>query len=745
MPRSAHTRPRESSSWPVWAGPLTVFLITLLVYLPSLRGQLIWNDVDYVTKPALRSLAGLWRIWFDIGSTEQYYPLLHSFFWLQQWVFGEAPFGYHLVNVLLHATCAALLVLVVRRLFSEVSGRAATPLAAGPTENRGGEGTRRPTGDTIALLAGLIFAVHPVYVESVAWISEQKNTFSLLWYLLAGFAYLRWQDARGRAGAVPQPGSKSDRKIIAAEAPPQPDLWWRQPGYWLATFFFLLAILSKSLTATLPAVLLVLTWWRTGRWWDRSTWVPFVPWVVCGAAMGGITGWVEHHFIGAQGDDFALGVIERGVLAGRVIWFYLGKYAWPVDLIFIYPRWTVDLGVWWQWLFPAAAVGLLVWFWTMRARTRGPLAGLLIFVGTLVPTIGFFNVFAFKFSYVADHWNYLPSVALAVAAAWGAVALAERFGGRAGSSSRPGSKDRGKAEAVPQPGSKSAIAADAPRQPYLKIASAAVLVVLAALSWRQCAGYRDMETFYRTILRDNPDCWLALNNMGLLEKERGHPQAAVDYLERTLQLRPKDPEPENNLGTALQNLGRNREAIPHFEAAIRKWPIYANAYYNLGNALFNEGRVAEAAKSFAESVRLQPTQTGARHNLGVALLQLGQTDAAIAQFQEALAVRPDYPEAHHSLGSTLVQRGRPEEALPHLRAAAQLRPNSADWQLELAIALTNARQLPEAIASFRRAQALRPDSSEVHLKFAAALLLAGNESEALEQNREGRRLRDLGR
>jgi tetratricopeptide (TPR) repeat protein len=686
MPRSANTRPRESQSWPAWAGPSLAFVAALLVYLPSLRGGFIWNDVDYVTKPALRSLAGLGRIWFEVGSTEQYYPLLHSFFWLQQWVFGDAPLGYHVVNVLLHAGCAALLVLVVRRLFA--GGR----------------------GGAVALLAGLIFAVHPVYVESVAWISEQKNTFSLLWYLLAGWVYLRWIE---NVAGVPSPRDRIPGEGTRTTSNP----FWLHTRYWLATFLFILAILAKSLTATLPAVLLVLTWWRHGRIEWRRDVLPLLPWIVAGGAMGVFTGRVEHDLIGAQGEDFALGVIERGVLAGRVIWFYLGKYAWPAELIFIYPRWTVDTGVWWQWLFPAAALGLLGWCWSLRRRTRGPLAGLLVFVGTLVPTIGFFNVYAFKFSYVADHWNYLPSVALAVVAAWGAVWLAERLAGGGAGGGRTG----------------------------LIAASAGGLLVLAVLTWQQCAGYRDMETFYRTILRQNPDCWLAQNNMGLLELGRNRPQEAVGYFERTLRYRPKDPEPENNLGAALQRLGRNADAIPHFEAAIRKWPLYANAYYNLGNAQFNEGRPTEAARSFAESVRLQPSQTGARHNLGVALLQLGRTDEAIAQFGGALAIRPDYPEAHHSLGLTLSKVGRLPESLPHLREAVRLRPDSTDWMLDLAAALTGAQQLPEAITVFERARSLRPDSSEIRLKFAVTLMMAGRDSEALAQNAEGKRLRDLGR
>ncbi len=626
--------PAASSSRSPLLAPALAFFAAVLVYLPSLRGEFIWNDPDYVTQPALASLGGLWRIWTELGATEQYYPLLHTFFWVQQRVFHYDPMGYHAVNVLLHAACAALLVLVVRRLFSEVPGRAGTSLPAGSNDSRGGEGTRRPTEDAIPLLAGLIFAVHPVYVESVAWISEQKNTFSLLWYLLAGFAYLRWQDARGRAEAVPQPGSKSDRKIIAAEAPPQPDLWWRQPGYWLATFFFLLAILSKSVTATLPGVLMVLAWWRTGRL-ERSAWVPLVPWVVCGAVMGGLTGWVEHHIIGAYGDDFALGAIGRGVLAGRVIWFYLGKYAWPVNLIFIYPHWTVDPGLCWQWLFPGAAVGLLVVLWKIRCRARGPLAGYLIFVGSLVPTLGFFNVYAFKFSYVADHWNYLPSLALAVMAAWGAVALAERLGGRGASSSQPGSKDRGRAEAVPQPGSKSDIAAEAPPQPYLKIAAGALLLLLAALSVWQIRGYQNIEVFYQTILRRNPDSWLAAHNLGGIRQKAGRPAEAVPYYEQALRARPQLTEALNDLGGVLQRMGRRDEAIARYEQAVHWAPADPDFHRNLGASLASVGRLDEAMVQLRRAIELKPAAPDLHRLLAQALFEAGRMTEAQAERAEA--------------------------------------------------------------------------------------------------------------
>ena len=576
--------PAANRPW-LWLLPA---LAAVLVYLPSLPGEFIWNDPDYVTKPELATLAGLGRIWTELGATEQYYPLLHSFFWIQQKVFHYDPLGYHGVNVLLHAACAALLALVVARLFASGDRR------VGGSEDRKsepqilGSSDPRSAANAIALLAGLIFAVHPVYVESVAWISEQKNTFSLFWYLLAGLVYLRWQAADGRVGSTSRPY-----------------LWWKSPGYWLATFFFLLAILSKSVTATLPCALMVVAWWRTGRL-ERGTWGPLLPWVLFGLLAGAVTGWVEHHFIGARGDDFALNLLERGLLAGRVIWFYLGKYAWPADLIFIYPRWTVDAGVWWQWLYPVAAVGLLGALWQIRGRTRGPLAGYLIFVGSLVPTLGFFNVYAFKFSYVADHWNYLPSLALAVVAAWGTVTLAERVGGRAGSSS----------------------------QPYFRIASAALLLLLAALSARQTRGYQNLEIFYQTILRRNPDCWLAAHNLGGLRLDTGRYAEAVPYYEQALRVRPQLTEALNNLGGVLQRLGRREEAIARFQEALRWAPNDPDFHRNLGGALASVGRFDEAVLRLRRAVELKPTDADLHRLLAQALFEAGRPAEAAVERAE---------------------------------------------------------------------------------------------------------------
>src|ERR1035438_2583719 len=321
------------------AGMALIVLAAFAAYAPVFQAGFIWNDSDYVTAPALRSWSGLWRIWSQVGATEQYYPFLHTAFWVEHRLWGDAPLGYHLLNVALHATSAVLLLVLLRRM--RIPG---------------------------AWLAAMVFALHPVCVESVAWISEQKNTLSTVFYLAAAIRYLDFADLR-------------------------------RPGrYFLASLFFVLAVLSKTVTATLPAALLVLAWWRHGSLSLRRDVAPLLPWFVFGAGAGLFSGWVEQHFVGAEGSAFALNGLERLLLASRAVWFYAAKLIWPADLIFFYPRWTItsdSLAAY------GALLGVLALFIALVAlvrRSRSPLAGALFFVGTLFPTLGFFNVPALIFS-----------------------------------------------------------------------------------------------------------------------------------------------------------------------------------------------------------------------------------------------------------------------------------------------------------------------------------------------------------
>jgi hypothetical protein len=351
----------------------------LVAYQPSINGGLLWDDDAHITRPELQSLGGLYRIWFELGATQQYYPLLHSAFWLEHKLWGDAVVGYHLANILEHSLAVVLVYLILQRL--EVPG---------------------------ALLAAGIFGLHPVMVESVAWISEQKNTLSAVFYLSAMLAYLK----------------RGSGKAVGGGAPSE---FGRDKYYWLSLFLFVLGLLTKTVTATLPAALLVIFWWQRGTLSWRRDVLPLVPFFALGAVAGIATAWVERRLIGAEGVEFDLSLIDRGLLAGRVILFYLSKLFWPGNLMFIYPHWSIDADQWWLWVFPIATLTVTAVLWAVRKRWRGPLAGWMFFCGTLFPVLGFLNVYPFRYSYVADHFQYLASLGIIVPVAAALTLTCERL------------------------------------------------------------------------------------------------------------------------------------------------------------------------------------------------------------------------------------------------------------------------------------------------------------------------------
>ena len=639
-----------------WGGWALIFLAVFAAYWPALRGGPLWDDDAHLTGPALQSLHGLGRIWSEVGATQQYYPVLHTAFWLEHRLWGDATPGYHLLNCLLHASAACLFATALTRL-----------------------GVVR----TWAWFAGLVFALHPVCVESVAWISEQKNTLSAGFYLLAALAYLRWRGEEGAAGAAGRPGL-----------------------YGGATLLFLLALLSKSVTATLPAALLVAQWWRHGRLSWRRDVVPLLPWFALGAAAGLFTAWVERRYIGAQGAAFDLGLVGRCLLAGRAAWFYFGKLLWPAPLVFIYPHWQVSAAAGWQYLFPVAALALAAALWRGRKRGRAPLAALLFFAGTLFPALGFFNVYPFVFSYVADHFQYLASL--------GVIALVAAGGG-------------------------AACAAAWPRSASL--AGVAVVGVLGTLTWRQCRIYRDAATLYRATIASNPAAWLAHNNLGVVLFSSGRiPEAIAEYRE-TARLRPDYADAYLNLGLALAATGRADEAIVAEETALRLKPDLAKAHGALGAALARRGRLNEAMAQYQEALRFSPDTPETYNDLGIAELAAGRPSEAIASYGTALRLRPGFAEAHNNLGIALAGAGRTDEAMAHYQEALRLQPDFADAHLNLGIALVAARRLPEAITQYQDAGRLRPGNAELCLNLGNLLGEAGRFPEAIRQFEEALRLR----
>ena len=647
---------------------LAIFGAVLLAYLPSIKGGLLWDDAAHLTAPALQTWHGLGRIWFQVGATQQYYPVLHSAFWLEHRLWGDAVLGYHLLNIGLHATAACLFALILARIQPEAGGRG---------------GWFRTEW-----LAAAVFALHPVCVESVAWISEQKNTLSLVFYLLAALAYLRFD--RDRKGG----------------------------RYALALGLFVLALLTKSVTATLPGALLLVLFWRHGRLSWRRDVVPLLPWFMVGAGAGLFTAWVEQNYIGARGQAYDLNLIQRCFLAGRVVWFYLGKLVWPADLTFIYPRWQV--GSDWRWslgcLGLAATVSAL---WQMRRWSRAPLIALLFFVGSLFPALGFFNVYPFIFSYVADHWQYLPCLGIIALATESAAGLAQRLVQRFS-------------------GVRRIVAGCA-----CAAAVGSGLAVLFVITWRQCGLYRDVETLYAGTLAQNPGCWMAHNNLGEHLSDTGSLPAAIAHFEQAIRLKPDCADAHNNLGNALSKIpGRSAEAISELETALRLEPGMAQAHSNLGWVLVNTpGRLTEGIAHLQTALQLNPDYTKTHNSLGLALAKIpGRLPEAISEYEAALRLDPNYAEARNNLGNALVAAGRPSEAIVQLEWARRIHPDDPKIYYNLGTALARVDRTPEAIAAFERALQIQPDNPEAHNNLGNVLTRLGRGPEAVAHYRAALRL-----
>jgi len=496
--------------------------LAFLVYAPALNGRFLWDDDAHVTRPELRSVEGLRRIWFEPGATQQYYPLLHSAFWIEHRLWGDQVLGYHAVNVFLHATSATLLLLILWKL-----------------------------GIEPGWLAAALFVVHPVSVESVAWISELKNTLSLTFLLASLCLYLDFDRDR------------------------------RTSRYLAAFALFVLGLLTKTVVATLPGVILVVLWWQRGRLSWRRDIAPLAPWFALAAAAGFVTAAIERSMLGADGAAFNWSMGERLVLAGRAAWFYLGQLLWPSRLLFVYPRWELTAA--WPWpLAPLGAAAVLLACFVLRLRWRAPLAVALIYLGTLFPALGFVNVYPFVFSFVADHFAYVPSIVVIVAVA----SAVWRW---------PLARSRWLQRSI----------------------AAGAIALLAVLAWRQCTVYADAETLYRTTLEANPSCYLCLNNLGTLAVERGDTNAAIEQFDAALRVQPQAAETHNNLANLLMQRGDTTQAIEHYRRSLASAPRNVIARTNLGLALTRVGRLQEARSEFEEALRIMPGYGPAAQNLEV--------------------------------------------------------------------------------------------------------------------------------
>ncbi len=629
------------------AAAALIALLTVVVYLPALTAGFVFDDSQNVTaNQSLRTLEGLKRIWIDPQASFQYYPLTYTSFWIEYHLWGLHPAGYHAVNILLHALNALLIGLLLGRL-----------------------------GVPGAWLAALLFALHPVHVQSVAWVSERKNVLSGFFYLSSLLTYLRFVE-----GAKP-----------------------RGRFYGLALGLFVCALLSKTSAVSMPLAVLLILWWKQKRVRGQDG-LALVPFVLAGAALGLLTAWVEVRYSGAQGPEWQLSWLERCLVAGRVVWFYAGKLLWPHPLMVAYPRWPINTAVWWQYLFPCAAgaVILALWWWRQRLG-KAPLVAVVFFVATLVPIPAFISVAFMNYSYVADHWQYLPSIGL--------IALA------------------------------GACVGNLQGRTVRTTVSVMAAVVLSALSWRHCEVFHDEETLFTDNLVYNPQSWLAHCNLGVALAGLGRLQEAMGHFEQALQLKPDYAEAHNTLGVTLAGLGRMHEAIEHWEQALKIRPDMAGPHYSLGLALVGLGRVQEAMGHFEQALQLKPDYAEAHYHLGLALVRLGRAQEAMGHWEQALRINPDMPETHYNLAVALEQAGRFGEAIGHYEQALRLKPDYTEAHYNLGLALVRLGRAQEAMGYFEQALRITPDYAEAHNNLGVTLAGLGRVQEAIGHYEQALRIK----
>jgi protein O-mannosyl-transferase len=609
-----------------WLAAAALVAAVFLVYQPSWSCGFIWDDDSYVTKnKTLHDFDGLKRIWLERSANPQYYPLVHTVLWVEYQLWGRNPLGYHLMNLALHAANAVCLWLLLRRL--NVPG---------------------------AIWGASLFAVHPVMVESVAWVTELKNLLSTFFYLSGFLALLRFWP--------PEEGS------------PGPSGRW--PYYGGALLLFTAALCSKTVTCSLPAAFLLVRWWKRGRLGGRDFCMT-APFFALGLAFALNTAALEKQQVGAAGAEWDLSLLQRTLIAGRALWFYVGKLLWPSQLTFIYPRWHIEADAWQQYLWPLAALAVIGALWALRGRIgRGPLTSALFFAGTLLPALGFFDVYPMRYSFVADHFQYLASAGLL---AFAGAALARLGSSWTGNECQQRNANPRSLSWVNIPLLTGSQQWNANPQGLLAVAAGSlILVVLGTLTWLQVGVYKDLPTLWRDTIAKNPSCWMAHSNLGSVLLERDDLNGAIDHFQKALALKPDDAGTHSSLALAWALVARaNRdkpsdEVIDHYRKALEVHPDDAEAQDSLGTALVQRGQFNEAIVHYRKALELKPDFMSARSNLAAAYFSADQVKESIEQYRKILELKPDYFEARFNLGVALASQDKRAEAIEQFQKALDL-------------------------------------------------------------------------
>lgn len=612
-----------------WAGLLV--LLCAATYAAAPACGFIWDDDEYVTENAgLRSLPGLLRIWTDHHATPQYYPLTHTTLWVEYQLFGLNAAPYHVDNVILHALSACVLWLILLRL--RVPG---------------------------AWLAAAWFAVHPVHVESVAWVTERKNALSGLLYLSAAYLYLTRIDDR-------EPSRSTRHAYIAVFA------------------LYIAAILAKTVTFTLPVALMLVVWWQRGRL-ARIDLTRLLPMQLVGLAPAALTAYIEKNEAGAS---WHVPLLDRIVLAGRNLWFYPQKIVWPQPVMFVYPRWHLPANAASSYLWGVAAIAIALLAWSLRARIgRGPLVAMLFYAITIAPALGMVNVYPLRYAPAADHFQYLASLGMTVLLAATLARFAARY-------------------------------LQARSQALLAGAS---VVAFGALSFQHVLAFHDPETLWRDSIARNPDAWLARANLANILIQSGRTKEALAHAQRGAAVAPES-ETLTALATAYGALGDHTSAVATLQHLIALQPDSRGPYTNLGVELRALGRLPEAEAALRTALRYRPDSALAHNNLANVLAQRGNPEA-LQHYAAAVQIEPGSAAYHGNYGMALQAAGRLPDAIAELQGSLAIDPRNSALRNNLAIALATSGDFPNAVAQFEQLVAANPSDARARANLARARAL----------------------
>ena len=608
----------------LWAAVL--LLLTLVTFWPATSGQFIWDDARHVSDNKLLIDAdGLKTIWTGRWTDAthyplpQYYPFTHTSYWLEYHLSGSdngvaTPFSYHVTNIALHAISAILLWLILQRLV--VPG---------------------------AWVAAAVFALHPLNVESVAWISERKNVLAGAMFFGSILLYLLSDEH------ADQPGATEKR--------------W---GFYAAALAaFTLAMFSKTTACAMPAVMVLLLWWK-GRLSARQ-WLLLAPFFVIGLVLGLSTAQYESSNVGAHGADWAFSIADRCVIAGRAVWFYVGKFFVPMSLTFSYPKWAINASNPLQYLpFVAAIAVLLVLLALVGKIGRAPFVAAATFVVCLFPALGFFNIYPMRWTFVADHYAYLASAVFAVALVGG---IGQFFKGSVETPSKA---------AVPT------------------ALSIVLLLAFGAVAWSRTHVLLNSVTLWTDTVAKNPDSWLAHDNLGAALYRQGVGDRAMgdmdtasteladaaDNEQAALRLRPDDANAEVYWAKSLVSQDKLADAVPHFQRAIALDGREVDAMKDLAETFIRLNKPDDAIAELNRSLAAYPHSSRAHELLAQAYFNKGNEDRAIAENNMAIQIKPDNYSAREQLGRLLAKHGNYREAAINLTVVVKAEPQRSDiWNL----------------------------------------------------------------